>query len=363
MSVYLNQSQLTSPLLGVPPSPSSKMDSKSCYKKLGDAYDQGSQIWSYTGKLIVATRSTLSGIAKAPTYIRSGLATSLNQAATYLKLASLLNLTFIVGTLKSTALKIYYCCTIRDREGAFMNSLTLVNLATEVFDSTATFINTVHNLVVRQSIGFLAAIGLPLGYVMNGLGVVSRTIKLSKALYLNHKLPNPTLLSEKKVVPASKFAAELKENLGIAKVERQREGLLTAKPQTRNLPDDPKATEKLTAKRKEILARALSYNKTSANEAVSAVEALFEKLNTTGDIEVSGIVGQLKNIRAHLQKKINVDIIGILASMVMIASLALFTVGIATGLPFFLLSFSMLIRTALTAYENHPTKVTQDMLS
>ena len=83
--------------------------------------------------------------------------------------------------------KIFMAFKTNDKEAIALGGLSFTIIAVDIFDSAATFINAFLPTISLLPIVTLAATGLPLGFIISGLGTVSRTIQIAKALNLYPK--------------------------------------------------------------------------------------------------------------------------------------------------------------------------------
>jgi hypothetical protein len=147
------------------------------------SYATCEHLWSYLGKISLLARSILNAAARSCSIIAmagSHFPDVVKDITNQLKLLSIVSLPFSVVDIHSAAGKIFAGFLAKDAEGSVLSALSFTIIAADIVDSVATFINAALVLSSANPIALFSAIGLPLGFTMVGLGIISRTIQIAK---------------------------------------------------------------------------------------------------------------------------------------------------------------------------------------
>jgi hypothetical protein len=308
---------------------------------------QFEHFWSYGGKVLLITRNVLNAVAKSSTAIYiagADLPLRIKSIITRLKLFAIVGVPSSLMDLKSVVQKIFNSFRLQDAEGVALATLSFSIIAADAFDSVTTFANAMFALTLSTPFEIFAATGMPIAAMINGFGTISRTIQVAKGCNLYRNL-NPDHLEKHKSVAAMK--AYLAKSVGVDKEDAELVKLLSEGHQDKALMDK---IEKLKEKKKAIILRSIP------KEAIPDFEKLFALLDSKTDEifseqEIASITSNIKNIRQHLKKKVNVDLLGILANLISISALVLFFLGIMNPLPFLMLALAFTIRLLALNYQ------------
>lgn len=313
-------------------------------KQLGMiTYAKSEQIWSYAGKMLSITRSLLTAAAvstRVVSQLGADFPAKVKNIVTHLKLFSICSVPFNLVDMKTTCEKIGKSSAINDKEGIAMGALSFTVLVTDTFDSITTFVNSVLATLTSCPMQIFSSLGLPAAFVMTSLGSIARTIQIAKASHLYCKI-NPEIASEGKFNTKSELKASLKETLGL-------EGKKKLRPDQRS----QLALDNIKEKKKAVISRMIP------KDATQAFENVYKTLKTNKtapmtDSDRSILSEGLKTIRSHLQKKIGIEGVGLLANLAVISGLVLLTLGITTPLPFILMAIAGIAKLATHIYQEY----------
>jgi hypothetical protein len=321
--------------------------SPSCCKFKKISCSQFEHFWSYGGKVLLITRNVLNAIARSSSAIYLAgvdLPRRIKSIVTPLKLFAIVSVPFTLMDLKSVAQKIFNGFRLKDAEGVALATLSISIILADAFDSVTTFANAAFALILSHPFEIFATAGMPIAAMLNGAGTLSRTIQIAKGCNLYRKL-NPEFLEKHKSKAA--FKKYLEKSFGVDKEEIELVKLLSEGHKDKALLDK---IEKLREKKKTIILRSIP------KDAIEDFQKLFELLDSKSNAaiteqEIANITSNLKNIRQHLQKKVNVDLLGIMANLISISALVLFFLGIMNPLPFLLLAIAFTVRLMALNYQ------------
>ena len=251
------------------------------------SYKQCEHLWSYGGKTVLLFRNFLNVIARSSfTAVLAGTSypCKIQKVVTHLKLFSIVGVPFSLVDLKSS-LNTFFGKT----QLLTTDVLSFVLLIADTVDSTSTFINSSLTLNGMPTIEALSSMGLPLGFMMAGIGTISRTIQIARSCHLYKKMNVKSYQEE---------------------INEEKKALLQ-----RIIPKD----------------------------ALIALENLLKREEVSQSLET---------IQGHLEKKIHIDLIGILANVTILFALSLFSVGITNAYPFSLMTIAFMIRLASVFYQD-----------
>ncbi len=248
--------------------------------------------------------------------------------------------------MKALVQKISKSFVINDREGAAMGSLSFAITAADAIDSVSTFVNSILAVTARASIEILSAIALPLGLGISVTGTFSRSIQMAKAFSLYQKI-HVSHFSEERYTNKALFKQDLEEGLGVSE-EQKLIDLLCFGPMNQDILE---SVEKLKEKKKSIFLRSMP------KEATKDFEKIFSLLDAKGsesltDDEFEAALEGIKNIQSHLEKKMTIGALGILANLTVITALVLFSIGTAGARPFVLMAMAFVIRLISLIYQD-----------
>lgn len=253
------------------------------------SYAQCETFWRYAGKVVIILRNLLNAAARSPAIVaKTGIPFSMQAKyiATAMKMFALVSVPFSWTDLKSISNKIRKCYQLDDKEGMALGTLSATIVALDIFDSSTTFINAALLTSSRESVPIFSTLGLPVGFAMASLGIISRTIQIAKACKLNSEI-NQFIKN-----PENNYQHLLISRLGH---------------------DSEKEKKKLALLR---------------FASATAVQAL-ETANCTQD---------LLEVQDYLKKKIKADLLAITGNHCLIFSQALFRAQSGGPLPFLLLA-------------------------
>ena len=313
------------------------------------SYEKSEHVWSYVGKIAIITRNLLNAAAnncRNVLNVSKDFPAQVKNITTHMKLLSIVGIPFSLVDLKSNVQKVLKSFLLNDKEGVVLGSLSLSIIAADAFDSLTTFINTALTVASLNPIKAFSTISLPMAFAMSGLGVVSRTVQIAKSvmLYKNIRQYSLNSLNSEKYKNKISLKNFVEEKIGI-----------DAKSKLNELPSVLMELEKIQAQKKAALLRHAPI------EVLKELEGLLEmfalEINHDPHPELSHdksekILAVLKKIQFHLQKKIKIDALGILANLVIIAALVLLSIGTGGALPFLLLFGGFATRLVALAYKD-----------
>lgn len=290
--------------------------------KLKKIHEIADHTWSYLGKVIIFTRHLLNAASKnchLISLLGKDLPQRIAKTILRLKLFSILSVPLSLASLKSTSEKIFKNFLINDKEGIALSSLTFTITAIDVLDSISTFVNTVLNLWSRPSIASLSALGLPFGFAMSGLGIVSRIIQVAKTHQVSKSVSD---------IRKEMLKTLLENKLGITEMQAITKTHLTEKS-LKAIPGE------IEFKLREL------YGLISADR--------IQRFTVQEMNEISQL---LDNIQAQLKKKFIIEGVGIFANTLIISALFLFCLGSLSATPFLILASSFFIRIFSLIYQD-----------
>ncbi|MCE2982220.1 MAG: hypothetical protein LW832_01515 [Parachlamydia sp.] len=277
-------------------------------------YAKTEYFWSYLGKIVLLTRHLLNATSRSSRLVPmlgDNFPQKVVKMTTRLKLFSIVGVPFSLVSLKSISEKIFKSYSLNDKEAVALGSLAFTITSIDAFDSTATFANTVLLLSARSPIARLSALGMPCGFAMTGLGIISRIGHIAQSCRIYYSLSD---------IRKKMLEAYLEEQLGI----NERQALLAA-PFTEK-------TFRAAPGEVEVKLRQL-YNLITAHRT--------ERLTDQEKNEISHILDAIQTL---LKKKVFLDGLGISANCLSLSALCLFCLGSLNSTPFWLLSGSFFIR-------------------
>ena len=318
-------------------------------KRQSACFEKCEQAWSYGGKIVLLARNILNALGKI-LFVTTKFPHKIKILVTRMKLLSIISVPFSLVNLKSIVQKIFKSFSINDKEGVALGLLSFTMTTADAFDSITTFVNSFFNVVANKSIEVLSLIGLPISFAITGIGIISRTIQIAKAVNLYKKL-QPKIFAKKKYTDKALLKKNLEEKMGIAEEQKLIKLLGSSRLKRTNV----KQLNKLKEKKKAKILRLIPA------EALKSFEKLFDLLDFEEDKllteqELEEVFNCLKIIRNHLQKKMKVEILGILANFIVISALILFSIGIVSAWPFVLMAIAFLIRLIIVAYQEKKLK-------
>lgn len=336
------------------PAPAEKVDSlqnnsfSSRFKNL--SYSNCEYFWSYFGKITLLTRNLLNAAARSAYVIANtgkDFPQLLKNITTKMRLFSIVSVSFSIKDVSLTAKKILNSLVLRDPEGVALSTLSFTIIATDVIDSFQTFINTSLTLTFVNPNLIFTSLGLPFGYTMSGLGVISRTIQVAKAANLYRNINNK--INAENGLKKEFLLQFLEETLGISE---ELKSLRSLAPGELSEAQRDKM-QRINDKNKADIIRAAPM------AAVKEMEKLIEILQETSDTKLSTeqmeqTLKSLQTIQQHIVKKIRVDMLGIVANLFNLTALILFTLGSVTALSFVLKSIAFSIRLGALYHQDQP---------
>lgn len=317
------------------------------------SYSNCEYLWSYFGKITLLTRNLLNAVARSAYVIANtgnDFPQSLKNFTTRMRLLSIVSVPFGIKDLNTTVRKIFNSLVLRDSEGIALSTLSFTIIAADVIDSFQTFINTSLTLTFVNPNLIFTSLGLPLGYTMASLGVISRTIQVAKAanLYrnINKKIDSEKDLNKKLLLQF------LEETLGISE-ELKSLRLLVPEELSE---EQQKKMQRINDKNKADMIRAAPMTAVKEMENLAAIlqENSDEKLSVE---QLEQTLKSLNVIQQYIGKKIRVDMLGIVANLFTLASLILFTLGSVTAFTFVLKSIAFAIRLGALYHQDQPLKL------
>jgi hypothetical protein len=327
-----------------------KTHSENSFKKISAAtYSKCGHAWSYLGKMALLTRSLLNSAARnvyflALTGIRHPQ--KIINFTTSMKILSIVGVPFSIGDINATAKKILNGIIHKDKEGIALSALTFTVIAADIIDSVTTFINTTLFLSASAPVAIFSAMGLPLGFTMSGVGTISRTIQVAKAMNLYRNIEKEIRTDNH--LNKDSLRAFLEKTLGVTD---ELKVLMST------------SSEQLSEKQKMRIEHLKETNRaailrTAPPAVAESLKSLLDMLNDTSTESLSlekqeEILKTLKHIQNHLVKKLKIDGLSIAANLFSLTALTLFALGSSTSAPFLTLCVAFSIRLAVVYYQDH----------
>ncbi len=313
------------------------------------SFEKSKHLWSYGERILLISRNVLNSIARSSPLANTNLPNKIKTVVTHMKLASIIGVPFNLVDLISTTQKIFKSLLINDIEGIGMGTLSFTITAADALDSVTTFVNSLLTVVGNNPIEILTLIGLPTAFVIIGTGTVNRTIQIAKTIHL-YKQINPHIFAQKGTTN-KELRKTLEKCFGIEKEEN----LIKLLSEGQMNPTLLKKVEKLKEKQKAIILRSVP------KDAMKAFERIFAMLDAENndpftDQEITEINQNLNDIRSHLQKKLGVDAVSLLANLITLSALVLLAIGITGPLPFILLAIASLLKLLVAIYQEYKNK-------
>ena len=276
------------------------------------SYGECAHFWSYGGKVVLFFRNFLNTLARSSFVIflaGRSYPCKIQKIVTHLKLFSIVGIPFSLVDVNSIAKKLFNSLLAGDKEALTTDVLSLALTVADTIDSTSTFLNSLLTVIGSHPIKAFSAIGLPLGFMMAGTGTISRTIQIARSLDLYKKM-QPEI-----------FKKSIHERFLQGKIPKDAQG----------------AFEKI-----------LMVLKKSPDGSFS-------------EIDLAEISHNLNIIQAHLEKKIKVDGIGVIANLTIIFALVLFSIGATNAYPFLLMTTAFAMRLMSLCYQDQKLQLDSNL--
>lgn len=312
-------------------------------------YSNGEYIWSYLGKINAIARNLLNASARIHPLLKitgKNYVGVVRNLTTHMKLFSLFTVIFSWNGINSVSKKIFNGLSHRDKEAVLLGTLSFTIITVEIVDSLTTFINNGLTVISANSIAAFSTLGLPIAYLMSGLGIISRTIQIAKTSNLYRHI-NKEILSNENVNQdlIKKF---LEKKLGINEELK----FLLSLPVDQLSNTQLKKIEVLKEKNQAAILRSAPK---AAVEDLEKLLALIEKNpleETLSKAQLNLIFKTLENVQLELKKKVKNDVLGLVASLISLAATILLTIGSISFWPFLLLALAVSIRLSSVIYQN-----------
>lgn len=337
----------------------------SCINRVVTSIKACAHSWSYLGKIALLARQLLNAAANNTVFLCKAsknlqftcetakkLPGHIKNVTTHMKLLSVVGFIFGVFDLKAANQKLLNNVFYKDKEGIALSAISVTIMAADVLDSITTFVNTTLTLRSMKTVGAFSALGLPLGYIMSGLGIVSRTVQIAKSCQLYHKIQSGVAFD--KSFNREWLKTFLEKEWGLEGDLKE----LLAIPLDQLTSAHKNQIQTLKEKNRAAILRA------APGDAVKDLETLLSMFDesteeTWGPEKMSQASTILRNIQEHLRKKMTIDTLGILANLFSLAALTIFTIGNAGSLPFLLLAIAFAIRLAALIYQDRKMVTSQ----
>ena len=301
--------------------------------------------WGYIGKINLVSRALLNAAARAPKFIHlagENFPHQVKNVVTHLKLFSIVSVPLSLLSLKATSEKLLKSFFLNDKEGMALAALSFTILAADTFDSITTFVNAALSLASVGPIESLAATGLPVAYLLVSLGTISRTIQIAKSFNLHQAIGK-----EMDVQSKASLKDFLENKLGLKEIDQFLASIGDKPANEATL----KQIETIRERKKAALLRAASP------EVYQNLETLFEWTKTSSlqnftEDEAERVFHKLEEIQHQLQKKMEVNLLGLLANFIGLSSLILVSLGTGGILTFLLTALGFATRLLAVAYND-----------
>jgi|GEM_PF-5569081 len=289
-------------------------------------YRAAEQAWGYAGKSLIISRNILNA------GLRSGLWHSLGGSGTVLKiqtaitrsrLFSIINLPFNSVSISAQAAKIKQSLARSDNEGLGLSLLTFAILIGDSLDSLATVANAALDTFFSTTSPLISSIGLPLGFAINGMGSLSRGIRLYHLEQACRGLENQCFM---------KSGSDMKPEEIRSSVSLYLNGLGLNDPNKR-----------------------IVLERHTTNGAANLLKELNDSLNQAGlfdEKRAAKVLETLHQINGSLRKEMTVQTAYAATNLLIFTSLCLMLASVTLELPFILLAISWSARLILQVYQD-----------
>lgn len=181
------------------------------------SYAQSEHYWSYLGKINIAARHLLNAAAqdlRTTAWFGPGFPQKVKKLTTHMKLLAIVSVFFSLNDLSSAVQKISRGMRHNDNEGVVLETLTAAIIAVDAFDSLTTFVNSTLAIASLNQIQAFSRLGLPMAFIIVGLGTISRIIHSVKTYNL-FKSVAQDVFSEEKCKNKDFIRSFLAEKVGI----------------------------------------------------------------------------------------------------------------------------------------------------
>jgi hypothetical protein len=289
-------------------------------------YQAAEQAWGYAGKSLIISRNIMNA------GLRSGLWSSLGGTGTVLKiqtaitrsrLFSIINLPFNSVSISAQAAKIKQSLGRSDNEGLGLGLLTLAILIGDSIDSLATVANAALDTFFSTTSPLISAIGLPLGFAINGMGSISRGIRLYHLEQARRGLENERFMKSGSIMKPEEIRSSVSTYLN---------GLGLNDPNQR-----------------------IVLERHTTSGAANLLKELNDSLNQDAVFDekrAAKVLETLHQINGSLRKEITVQTAYAVTNLLIFTSLCLMLASVTLELPFILLAVSWSARLILQVYQD-----------
>lgn len=151
------------------------------------SYTQSEYLWSYAGKFSAIVRNLLNAATKMPEVVAcagKNFLAGVKNTGHSLKIFAVVSVIFGFNDLKSSGKNLSNSIKNRDSLGVVQHTLSSTINFLDLFDTGATAINSGLALASYEPVKFFSDSGLPIGFALTGMGIVSRTIQIAKSVGL-----------------------------------------------------------------------------------------------------------------------------------------------------------------------------------
>jgi hypothetical protein len=313
------------------------------------SYSACEHLWSYLGKIALIIRSFLNATARNVSFVcKAGkdYADKLKNFTTHMKLLSIVGVIFSMVDLQASYQKFLKNVFFKDWEGIALSTISVTIIASDILDSVTTFVNTTLAIACAKTVSLFSALGLPLGFVMSGLGTVSRMVQIAKASILHGKIHHEII--SKRYLDKTLLKNFLEKTLCFSEELK----ILLSIPPDQLMRLQKEKIQELQEANKAVILRA------APSEAVQDMEGLLVMLQNSAGAHLSVAIqeqvgNRLEIIEKHIRKKMAIDSLGITGNMFSLSALILFAGGASGSLPFSLLVFAFSARLFSVIYQDH----------
>jgi hypothetical protein len=284
-------------------------------------YNAAEKGWSYVGSAMRTSRHILTAGLRSCLF--GGQDKKVQGMITRYKIFSAFNIPFNAVSISSQAEKIRQSFERNDYEGIYLGLLACFILVGDILDSLATSVNAALETFASMTSQFISSVGLPLGFILVGLGSISRAVRL---YHLNQF--SSALAKERFMNPRARMTPqEIRSS-----VSRYLKNLKT---------DDP---QKLIALER--------HTTSSAANLLKNLYIAVEKKGPLDAKETAKVVETLHRIYSHLREEMAIQTTHAVSSLFIFTALCLIFLSIGTALPFVLFGVVGLTKLMLQSYQD-----------
>lgn len=306
-------------------------------------YNNFEKTWAYAGKIIVLQRSLLNAAARSPAVVSTLGIKFPEQArviATHSKLCSILNVPVNYVEMSSMPGKIKQSYDGQDLEGLALGIFSLSITAGDTFDAMSTVLNSGLTVAGGAPIATLASFDLPLAISLTVAGIINRSVQMIKGYNIYRNLS-----SFNQNTSPLELLRQFEKIFGFNEGERLATLIKSSEEK------DEASINALSMKRDSLFSRLIPSGGKEAATHYSNLMKGIEADNLSHE-QIGKAQRCIEIVRHHVFKKLKVDLIANVASLIALTALGMLFVGASTSLPFLIMATAMTIRILNVVYQN-----------